>query len=152
MEKQQMPQQGVDLMRSFAPVHKVEFFNKNYGRCHFDVAQAWRIVDAWTPEMRHSRFTVRELSDHQLDVIAVDTEKAMDADLSIPVLWVTVTEARQSNGELYQWTEMIDGYHRAYKSSVLKLGLALPSFVLSEQESAVCRVAEPAKKRLLNHR
>ena len=140
--KRKTMKQAVDLTRSFAHVHAAEFFIKNFGRCCFDVTQAWRIVDAWTPEMRRSRFTMRKVSAHQLDVIGVDVSKVMHADLSIPVLWVTMTELSERTGKPYRWMEMIDGYHRAHKAFALSLGLALPSFVLSEPESAACRIAD----------
>lgn len=140
----------IDLTRSFAPVHKTEVYRHQAGLgtpIQFDVTKAWEIVDAWTPAEREARFQIRPLSLSSFEEHAVNVANAASADLSIPVLWVTVTEPNPRTGELYTWTKMIDGYTRAYKSYISKKGLKLPSFVLTAEESAACRIYDEPKKR-----
>lgn len=140
----------LDLSRSFAPVHETEVYRHAgglYDVIAFDVTKAWEIVDAWTPEQRKARFETRSLSLSSLQEHQLDTRKAMDADLNIPVLWVSVTEINPRTAKPYTWFRMIDGYSRAYKSFKTKRSLKLPAFVLNPEESASCRILYDKKGR-----
>jgi hypothetical protein len=97
----------------------------------YNVAKAWRMAQAWSPEERKARLVKHPLPLATLETIIVDVEKAMspEVDLSVPLL---VLQGKNPSGS--EWKMVIDGWHRIYKASQ-EGKRKLPAFLFTVEES-----------------
>ena len=124
----------LNMNHSYAPVFGIEV----YWRDSFvlDVAKAWRIIAALTPQERAARLETVKLTPglrHKIDTHRIDIVRALQATLTVPVLVATGINERDGS----RWSEVVDGYHRLYRAQQLGKR-SLPGFRLTIEETQAC--------------
>jgi hypothetical protein len=123
----------IDISRDYSPVHPREHYRFMF--MEIDISKAWRIIAALSDRERGDRAGKVKPPKGLLAVHWVDTDRAMESDLSIPLLVGQFINAR--DGEVC--SQVIDGYHRVYKAVQLRKRI-LPAFKLTVEETAACRL------------
>ena len=123
----------MDTSRDYSPVHPREIYR--YHMLEIDICKAWRIIAALSEEERQGRAETIKPPKGLLEIHYVDTVKAMDSDLTVPVLIGSFINQR--DGSI--GSQVIDGYHRVYKAVELRKRL-LPAFRLTVEETQACRL------------
>lgn len=122
-----------NMNHSYAPVFGIEVYRRN--DFAVDVAKAWRIIAALTPQERAARLETVKLTPglrHKIDTHYIDTVKALTATLTVPVLVATGV-----NHDGSKWSEVVDGYHRLFRAQQLGKR-SLPGFRLTLEETQAC--------------
>jgi hypothetical protein len=121
--------------RDYSPVHPHEVYR--YLSLAIDVCAAWRIIAALSPEEQAVRAGRLTLPRTLLEQHWIDTDKAMGADLTVPLLvgqFINRHPAGDTVGK-----QVIDGWHRVYKAAQLGKR-TLPAFWLTVKETQACRL------------
>ena len=121
------------LTADYTPRHAVEKFRLLTAA--WDIAKAWQMVQAWTPEERAARLMRRKLPLSMLEQVWIDEALAMSdkVDLSVPLL-LGQFQNRHSVGCM-----VLDGWHRVYKASRTRKR-TLPAFILTIEETKAIEV------------
>ena len=120
------------LTADYTPVHPKEYFHLMFQS--WNVAQAWRLVQGWTPGQRAERFGKIALPLGWLDqvVINVPLAESDKVDLDVPLIVGLFPKRDGRYG-----TMVLDGWHRVYKAHQMRKRKLAAFFLTAEETKAL---------------